>query len=149
VQREAATFDRLSDLINYQREARFLACIKWAEEHGYEEGAKGYSGEKLDMPSRVSDFLKKLDALVTGSTLGWFFSLFNFGFVQAFPLERHIRKRNRFNWFSCTEELTDLRRTLEDAPIKFQWNQVREGGQLRGLRLLKAREKGGLTAGRS
>ena len=54
MQRESATFDRLSDLINYQREARFLAYVRWAEEHDYdlaksmeESDYSDYSGEKL------------------------------------------------------------------------------------------------------
>jgi hypothetical protein len=44
--------------------------------------------------------------------------------VQKFPLERLIRKNHRDNWQACTDELTDLRHTIEEAPIKFQWNQV-------------------------
>ena len=57
--------------------------MKWAEAHGYDNGAEGYSGEKLDGPSDVSDYLKKLDASGTGSTLGWLFSMFNFGLVSV------------------------------------------------------------------
>ena len=36
MQREKATFERLSDLINYQQEAEVLACEAWAQRYKYE-----------------------------------------------------------------------------------------------------------------
>ena len=103
MQREAATFDRLSDLINYQREARFLACCLWAEAHGYENGAAGYSGEKL---------LFWDDSALYRST---FFKL---------KLVKLIKSKHHGNEKAAEEELHDLWDTLNSAPVKFQWNQV-------------------------
>jgi hypothetical protein len=104
VQREAATFDRLSDLINYQREARFLACCLWAEAHGYENGAAGYSGEKL--------------VLLDNGALFMFSTFFNLKLVKLITSKHHGNEE------ATLEEILDLWDTLNSAPVKFQWNQV-------------------------
>jgi hypothetical protein len=111
VQREAATFDRLSDLINYQREARFLAYVRWAEERDYDlakarKGRPDYSGGKLEPESSLHSMFDM-------------FSKFNALFLVHLIRERHSHNRE-----ACLAEERELHRTITSAPVKFQWNQV-------------------------